>query len=182
MKPDDFEQQLRNLPLRPVPPDWRAEMLIVARVAGQEARSSEREVSVPWWRVWLWPCPQAWAGLAAVWVLLIGLHWGTPSPTDGAQKSGGGATEQLAGLAAQRRELTRLLDVPLDLAPAAPESSVKPTPRSMAEPRSNPRAEIFSGRVLVAADFPACRMCGVRGHLSSLPKCAGSETGAPVQV
>jgi len=25
----------------------------------------------PWWRQWLWPCPKAWAGLAAAWVLIL---------------------------------------------------------------------------------------------------------------
>jgi hypothetical protein len=29
----------------------------------------------PWWQEWLWPCPQAWAALAAVWVLLLAVNF-----------------------------------------------------------------------------------------------------------
>jgi len=30
-----------------------------------------------WWRELLWPCPQAWAGLAAVWLLVLGANFTT---------------------------------------------------------------------------------------------------------
>jgi hypothetical protein len=33
MNPEDFEQQLGRLPLRPLPPEWRAEILRDARNA-----------------------------------------------------------------------------------------------------------------------------------------------------
>lgn len=33
-----------------------------------------------WWREWLWPCPQAWAGLAAVWVVVWAVNFATPEP------------------------------------------------------------------------------------------------------
>ena len=127
MKTDDFEQQLRKQPLRGVPPDWRAELLIVARAA--RAVHGQSEPTVPWWREWLWPCPQAWAGLAALWLLLAGLHMTAPSSNPLASQSM--ATDQQAGLEAQRRELARLLDAPPEPAPV-PKS---PSPRSMAEPR-----------------------------------------------
>jgi hypothetical protein len=29
------------------------------------------------WREWLWPCPQAWAGLAAAWLIILGMHLAT---------------------------------------------------------------------------------------------------------
>ncbi|HEY9174641.1 MAG TPA: zf-HC2 domain-containing protein [Verrucomicrobiae bacterium] len=33
-----------------------------------------------WWRELLWPCPQAWAVLAAVWVVVWAVNFATPEP------------------------------------------------------------------------------------------------------
>jgi hypothetical protein len=122
MKPDEFEQQLRSQPLREAPSEWRAEILTAARAA-RPALSSR----VPGWREWLWPCPQAWAGLAAVWMLLLGLHVTAPSRPS-ALASQSPSLETQTALAAQRRELARLLDAPADAAPTSKPSV--PGPRS----------------------------------------------------
>lgn len=66
MNPDDFEKQLRRTPIRPAPEAWRGEILKAARAAAP-AKTEPRV----WWRELLWPCPRAWAGLAAAWVVIL---------------------------------------------------------------------------------------------------------------
>lgn len=83
MKNDPFENQLRRQPLRQPPADWRKEILsIAARQARQESNISPQPTFF-WWRTLFWPAPQAWAGLAAVWVAILGLQFlsGGDSPT-----------------------------------------------------------------------------------------------------
>lgn len=122
MKPEEFERQLQSQPRRAAPSEWRAGILRAARAARPAPPSPS-----PWWREWLWPCPQAWAGLAAVWMLLVGLHVAASSrPSSFARQSP--SLERQAALEAQRHELARLLDAPADQAPA-PKPSV-PGPRS----------------------------------------------------
>jgi len=67
----DFENQLQRQPMRAVPPHWRMRIL-----------AASAEPAPAGWRQWFWPCPQAWAALAAVWVLILGinvLNAGAPS-------------------------------------------------------------------------------------------------------
>lgn len=129
MKPDEFEQQLQSQPRRAVPSEWRVEILEAADAArrAHASRATRDATRVPWWRQWLWPCPQAWAGLAVVWMILAGLHITAPStPQSNASKSPD--SEKQMAAAAQRRELGRLLDVPAD--PAPPSRRNLPGPRS----------------------------------------------------
>jgi len=72
---NDFEQRLRQVPVKSVPADWRAEIL---------AAAATQSVMVPresWWtrlntqlHALLWPHPKAWAGLATVWILILLLN------------------------------------------------------------------------------------------------------------
>jgi hypothetical protein len=77
MKPDDFESQLQRQPLRGLPAEWRREILSAAQEAVAQSEPVKPAVPVSWWRELLWPCPQAWVGLAAVWVLIAGLNLAT---------------------------------------------------------------------------------------------------------
>jgi hypothetical protein len=126
MKPDEFEQQLRSQPLRSVPSEWRGKILEAAHAA-HESHVTRQATSVSSWREWLWPCPQAWAGLAATWIILVVLHLAGPpaSPSVAIQSP---SPEKRMAVAEQRRELARLLDVPADSTPA-PKPTV-PGPRS----------------------------------------------------
>lgn len=82
MNESEFERQLREQPVRPIPAHWREEILRAAQVqsgghveadgAGLQPRK-RIEVASAWWRELFWPHPVAWAGLAAVWVVIIGL-------------------------------------------------------------------------------------------------------------
>ena len=127
MSPDDFEQQLRNQPLRSLPSTWRAEILETARRATRPQRSAPI-LQLPWWQEWLWPGPQAWAGLAAVWVILLGLRLTAPSTPAPWTAQRPPSPEAQMALAAQRREMTRLLDGPAESTPVSKPSV--PGPRS----------------------------------------------------
>jgi hypothetical protein len=128
MKPEDFENQLQRQPLREVPGEWRAEILRSARAASHETSPPTPHV-VAWWREWLWPSPQAWAGLAAVWMVIVGLNATAPTePGAVAKRSPTPSVEVDSTLAAQRRELARLLDNNFSEPTPAPKSP--PGPRS----------------------------------------------------
>jgi hypothetical protein len=129
MKPDEFEQQLQSQPRRAIPSEWRVEILEAAHTASRvlASRTTRDATRVPWWREWLWPCPQAWAGLAAVWMILVALQI-TASSTPPSNANKFLDSEKQMAVAAQRRELARLLDVPADPAPAS--KGTVPGPRS----------------------------------------------------
>jgi hypothetical protein len=87
-QPDDFEKSLSRQPVKQIPGEWRAEILAAASAAAPVARhvaSSERgsvfsalarEISAL-----LWPHPKAWAGLAAVWLLIAAVNFSTREGT-----------------------------------------------------------------------------------------------------
>ena len=129
MKPDDFEKQLQRQPLRRMPAEWRAEILEAADGARTQDASVLTPRFVSSWREWLWPCPQAWAGLAALWMIIVGLNLTAPTgPGAMAMRGSEPSSEVKTSLAAQRRELARLLDSTFFEPAPAPKSP--PGPRS----------------------------------------------------
>src|ERR1041384_1387241 len=68
MNRDRFEQKLQQQSFRGPPPEWRAEIL---RQAGESAQRPARE---PLLRRLLWPCPEVWAGIAAIWIAILFLN------------------------------------------------------------------------------------------------------------
>ena len=80
---DEFERKLERQPQRQIPPAWRAAILSAAREA-----SASRPGRRPVWSAinhlfstLLWPRPEAWAGLAAVWLLVFGLNFAAREPS-----------------------------------------------------------------------------------------------------
>jgi hypothetical protein len=57
---DEFEQFLSAQPLRSPPAAWQRTILLAH--------------PAPRWPEWLWPSPVAWATVAGVWVMIIGLN------------------------------------------------------------------------------------------------------------
>jgi hypothetical protein len=74
MNTEAFEKQIKGQPIRKVPAGWRAEILRAAQFKSYPARGFLREPALPWWRAILWPSPQAWAGIAAVWLVILTLQ------------------------------------------------------------------------------------------------------------
>jgi hypothetical protein len=73
---DDFEKRLQRQPLRQVPAAWRAEILSAATQAARPHAASVSLFSTlsSQLSTLLWPRPLAWAGLAAVWLIILGLN------------------------------------------------------------------------------------------------------------
>lgn len=63
---NDFEQKLARQTFRDPPPGLRAEIL----------RTCAATPAVWTWRDWLWPAPQAWAALAALWLVFAAVQLG----------------------------------------------------------------------------------------------------------
>jgi hypothetical protein len=96
---NDFEEILKRQPFRPVPPAWRAEILATAPVP----------TSAPWWRLAFWPSPYAWATLAAVWLVILGLDFASqPSHPADLRAQTQSSPEIFALLLEQRRLLDEL--------------------------------------------------------------------------
>ena len=86
MNPDDFEKRLQRQPLRQVPREWREEILSAARQASapqptphpaHRFRTSLLSTLNAQLSTFLWPHPAAWAGLAALWLVIGGLNLAT---------------------------------------------------------------------------------------------------------
>ena len=96
---DDFEQFLQQQPRREVPRHWRRKIL---------AAAPQRE---SWWRTWLWPAPAAWAALAGLWLVILGLNFAGHSTTQPiAQCTPVPAQEIKMALAEKRQWLKELTD------------------------------------------------------------------------
>src|SRR5438128_8423589 len=140
MNTDDFEERLQRQSLRPIPREWRREILDAARRAGDPQLSTLRSKATAedgltinpqptsWGRELLWPCPQAWAGLAAAWVLILALNAATREPVRVANSAGAPpAREVLMALKEQKRLLRELIESPM---PVESPKRFVPRPRS----------------------------------------------------
>ena len=132
MKPDEFEQSLQRQELRKIPADWRDEILRTARASSTTvaARSSALAPRRPfWWRELLWPCPQAWAGLAAAWVFIVLMNFQSGERSARAMaKESMPSKELLLALREQRRALERSIE--FDEQASEPPKRFVPRPRS----------------------------------------------------
>lgn len=129
MKPDDFESQLQRQPLHGLPAEWRAEILSAAQEAAAQAEPARPVTPSSWWRELLWPCPQAWAGLAAVWVVILGLNWVNNRPVEGQTMTARRelTPEERMAFIEQQKMLARLLESEPE---PAPQAHQPPSPRS----------------------------------------------------
>ena len=137
---ETFEQKLSRQPLRQIPAGWRAEVLAAARQVetprcGVGQRSA---LSLPAFfstlnaqlTTWLWPHPKAWAGLAAIWILILAVDYSIRDKAPlVAEKSGPTSPEVVAQLREQQRLLAELMG-PRDTGDADRSKSSAPWPRS----------------------------------------------------
>ena len=128
---DDFEEYLKHQPVRHIPEPWRADILATAKagliVTGGSSRSfDERQES-------FWPSPVAWAALACVWLVILGLNLTMPKSRPTLAVSGDVfSPEKLQIIAEQRRIYALYLD--FDHLPDRTEA--KPSKPNQLGPRS----------------------------------------------
>jgi len=129
---DDFEQKLQCQPLRQVPGEWREEILAAAEVQlpGAPKRSEGGSTFIAQLSTILWPHPAAWAGLAAVWILILAVDFSMrdKSPVM-AEKTAPPSPEVIAELRRQQRLLAELIG-PRDTRDADRSKPLVPQPRS----------------------------------------------------
>ena len=130
MNPNEFEQRLKARRPKRIPEGWREELLRTAMAAGgNQASVSQPSLTLARWRDLLWPCPQAWAGLAVVWIGLLAFHSLRLSPARRAEMAtwGGGKPTDPKVFAARWRELNESFHNlgPLNAVPARKDSEPK---------------------------------------------------------
>jgi hypothetical protein len=132
---DDFEQKLQRQPLRQVPGEWREEILAAATGRGSRVENREQEGCWPSTLVsrlssLLWPHPKAWAGLAAVWILILAVDFSARDKTPVmAEKTAPPSPEVIVELRRQQRLLAELIG-PRDTRDADRSKPLVPQPRS----------------------------------------------------
>lgn len=101
------------------------------KVDTQPRLGAEAVLRSAWWRELLWPNPQAWAGLAALWVmmLVISLFAHEPATVAGAQKVTQPSPQLRQMLREQKQMLAELGGVAEQLGAERP-GRVAPQPRS----------------------------------------------------
>ena len=92
MSPEDFEKKLKQHPMRPVPAEWRVEILAAAKSAAAPVKPVGERVSIwedlgGWFSEAIGLRPRVLAALGAVWVVIVALHLMTHSDASaGAQR------------------------------------------------------------------------------------------------
>jgi hypothetical protein len=137
MNTDDFEQRLRRQTLRQIPSEWRGEILdaAISRHSSRATRHSFYSILNFQLSTILWPHPKAWAGLAAVWILIFAVNFSMrdKSPVL-AKKAVPPSPEVIVELKQQQRILAELI--------GSSQAREAETPRFLPLPRSE-RVEIL---------------------------------------
>jgi hypothetical protein len=81
------------------------------------------------WMEWLWPCPRAWAGLGATWLVIFGMHLAAGKhPFQAAMATQALSHQELLELRKQQQMLAKLIFPVETVAPQPPKRV--PPPRS----------------------------------------------------
>ncbi len=125
---EQFEQRLQRQPARKIPTDWREEILSTANSAHRPSPIASRPIG--FLSSIFWPHPRAWAGLAAVWILIFAADLSTRDDSPRiAQKSSPLTPEMRMVLQQQKMMLAKLIE-PNEPFIAEPPKSFPPRPRS----------------------------------------------------
>lgn len=132
---EQFERRLSRQPLRQIPSAWRGEILAAAisRASRAESRvQAERRPSTLAARLSniFWPHPKAWAGLAAVWILIFAVNFSMRDSSPVVTvKSAPPSPEVMVELKKQQRLFAELVGAN-EPADADRQKSFSPRPRS----------------------------------------------------
>jgi len=140
---DDFEKRLQRQPLRPVPGQWRSEILAAAQTVAPSRHPSPATrytlLSGFGFRILslFWPSPYAWGGLAAAWVLILIVNLSSGDrPAVMAQTSTPLSPQLMAAVREQQRMLAELIGQP-----ESPPVADRPKLHSL-QPRSDRHARV----------------------------------------
>ena len=132
---EQFEQRLQRQPARKIPTDWREEILSAANSAHRPSPIASRPGRFPssvsdFLSSIFWPHPRAWAGLAAVWLVIFAADLSTRDDSlTVARKSSPLTPEMRMVLQQQKMMLAKLIE-PNEPFVAEPPKSFPPRPRS----------------------------------------------------
>ena len=128
---NDLEQRLQRQSLKEIPPAWRAEILMAATQAAPRPAPAVSWITTKQQLVAVfWPHPKAWAGLAALWLVILVLHFSIREPEPRmVENSGPPSPEQLVELRQQQRLFAELIG-PSETGEADRRKMFTPKPRS----------------------------------------------------
>jgi hypothetical protein len=141
MNPDDFEKHLQAKPMRQLPAAWRQEILSAARqtsLADHASRITHHVSPSPsllstlhyQLSTLLWPHPAAWAGLAAVWLVILGINLTTRDASQTLAKNAFPVSPQVFMAFQEQERLLSELIGPRDNPVAERPKPAPPRPRS----------------------------------------------------
>jgi hypothetical protein len=126
---NEFEKKLQEQKFRPMPEEWRREILSTLPSAGSAERPRFLARLNGYVTALLWPNPKAWAAMATIWIglLVIGATNNSDS-TQMTKDAGPRPVEYLRALQEQRQILALLFNEALP--PAESPKSDRPRPRT----------------------------------------------------
>ena len=141
MNADDFEKRLQRRPLRQIPGEWGAEILSAARQAclaehaprtTHHVRPSRPLLSTIHHQLstLLWPHPTAWAALAGVWVVILGINLTTRDASPALAKHSSPVSPQVFMAFQEQERLLSELIGPRETPVAERPKPAQPRPRS----------------------------------------------------
>jgi len=130
---NEFEQKLSRQPLRQISAKWRAEILgvcVESRFADPSPEPPRHFTFAGRLADLFWPHPKAWAGLAAIWILIFAINFSIRDRTPAvAEKYAPPSPEVLAELKQQQRLFAELIGAN-DWREADRQKLFSPKPRS----------------------------------------------------
>jgi hypothetical protein len=108
---NESEQKLSRQPLKKIPGEWRAEILMAAESAiSPQKRNRDRSNPILWLRELFRPHPKAWAALAAIWIFIFALNFSMRDKTTMiAEKVSPPSPEMVAELRQQKLLFAQLI-------------------------------------------------------------------------
>ncbi len=153
---DPFEQRLRRQSVRPVPPAWREQILAAARSHRRNATapsvSEDDAALLAGWRLLFGRFPLAWAALAALWIVLVGVNLTLPGPFVSLPVPGH-PSANLEALAALDFQPSDLLSPGSELQSAPKATPIPVQPAAPHRPRSERQREIDTGAIRLPRAF-----------------------------